>query len=47
MKKTTKKLQPIILNVDERTYYALAIVAKTTNKKKEELLIDKLKDSVK
>lgn len=42
MKKTTKKLQPIILNVDERTYYALAIVSKKSKKSKEDLLVNLL-----
>jgi len=46
MKRTTKKQQPIILNVDEKTYYALAIIAKNLDLKKEELLINKLMKSV-
>lgn len=40
MPKTTKKLQPLILNVDERTFYALAIIAKKGKKTKEQLLIN-------
>jgi len=43
MKKTTKKQQPIILNVEERTYYAIGIIAKEKNLSREELLIDLLK----
>jgi len=43
MKKTTKKQQPIILKVEERTYYAIGIIAKEKNLSREELLIDLLK----
>jgi len=46
MKKTTKKLQPIILNVDEKTYYALSIVAKKMKKPKEDLMVNLLTDIV-
>lgn len=40
MKKTTKNLQPLILNVDEKTFFALAIIAKKLKKSKEEMLIN-------
>ncbi len=43
MKKTTKKQQPIILNVEEKTYYAIGIIAKEMDLSREELLIDLLK----
>jgi hypothetical protein len=46
MQKTTKKLQPIILNVDERTFYALAIIAKKGKKTKEQLIINLLANVV-
>lgn len=42
MKKTTKKLQALILNVDEKTYYCLAIIAKKSKTTKEQLLINLL-----
>lgn len=42
MKKTTKKQQPLILNVDERTFYALEIIAEKSETSKEQLLIDLL-----
>lgn len=42
MKKTTKKLQALILDVDERTYYSLALVAKKSKMTKEQLLINLL-----
>ncbi len=46
MKKTTKKLQPMIINVDERTYIALAIIAKKFKTSKEEMLVNLLTDLV-
>ncbi|KDR93905.1 hypothetical protein SAMN02745945_01102 [Peptoclostridium litorale DSM 5388] len=46
MKKTTKKLQPMIINVDERTYIALAIIAKKSKTSKEEMLVNLLTDLV-
>lgn len=47
MKKTRKKLQPIILNVDEKTYYALEILAETEEKSKEDLIVKMLNSEVK
>ena len=46
MKKTTKKLQPMIINVDERTYIALAIIAKKSKTSKEDMLVNLLIDLV-
>jgi len=42
MKKTTKKLQALILDVDEKTYYCLALIAKKSKTTKEQLLINLL-----
>lgn len=42
MKKTTKKLQALILDIDEKSYYCLALVAKKSKTTKEELLINLL-----
>ncbi|MBN2259925.1 MAG: hypothetical protein JW702_05250 [Clostridiales bacterium] len=47
MKKTTRKLQPLILNVNEKTFFALAIVAKKSKKTKEEMLVNLLTNVVK
>ncbi len=44
MKKTKGKLQPLILNVDERTFYALAVISKKLKKSKEEMLINILSE---
>lgn len=43
MKKTVKKMQPIILNVDEKTYYALGIIASDQELTKEALVVSFLK----
>lgn len=42
MPKTTKKQQPIIINVDQRTYFALSLISQTLKKTKEDLIIDEL-----
>lgn len=44
MKKTKGKLQPLILNVDERTFFALAVISKKLKKSKEEMLINILSE---
>lgn len=46
MAKTTKKLQPMIVNVEEQVYYALTLIAKNDQSTKEVILIDMLKDKV-
>lgn len=39
MKKTAHKMQPIILNVDEKTYYALGIIANESGLTREALIV--------
>lgn len=47
MEETKKKRQPIILNVDEKTYYAFEIMARKFKKTREDILIELLTDAIK
>lgn len=46
MPKTIKKQQPIVINVDLKTYYALDLIAISKEATKENLVIQQLKNAV-